>query len=140
MRWILAASLVVLNPNVAQVPQPARGQLGVLVSQDAAGGVNVMLPLSQTTFYLGEPSVGVPAAAGTGALIAERFTVRAWHEGQAVRVVVYASLPAKSGARVVETPIATYAMAPGDSARVTATEEFGATPLKLRLLRRLGKP
>lgn len=140
MARLLASCLFVIGTASALSSQAAPGEWSVLVSltENATGGTFVMLGLNQTEFYIGEPSVSVPAKAMTGAtLTASRFAIRAWREAEKISVVVYAVLTdprVPNGA--LETPIATYSLASGERVRVTQTEQWGASPFSLWTLQR----
>ena len=109
----------------------------IMLSQDQPGGLNVILGLKQTMFYLGDPSVSVPAIGRAGVTpTASRFTVRAWQEGDTARVVIYASVLSATGSDL-EVVIGTYSLRTGGTVRVTETEKFGASPVVLRMVRRL---
>jgi hypothetical protein len=112
-----------------------------MLSQGRQGGLNVMLVPGQTGFYLGEPSVSVPAEAdGAAALTASRFGIRTWLEGDTAKVVVYAVVAdPRDPARELETPIALHRLAVGERVRVTETERWGAVPVVLRLVQRVSR-
>jgi len=94
------------------------------------------LAVTQSGFYIGGPSISVPAKAAPGAALkASRFAVRTWHEGDAARVVVYAVVTdATMPQGELETAIATYSLALGARMTVTQTEPFGAVPVTLRVV------
>ena len=127
------------TPLLSQTAMPAPGERTILLSQDRPGGMNVVLGLKQSDFYLGQPSASVPAEPVVGAtLMASRFSIRAWTEGGAAKVVVYAVLTdATPSTREIETPIGVYILTSGRTARVTETANWGAAPIVLRLVQRL---
>ena len=90
-------------------------------------------------FYLGEPALSIPAAALPGATLrVSRFSVRGWQEGDHSRVVIYAVVPdPQASSKIIETPIATYALGSYGTVRVTETAEWGAAPMVLRVVRRV---
>jgi len=58
------------------------------------------------------------------------FTIRAWKEGSKARVVVFARLPdLRAPEGVTETPIATFALAPGETRDVREPEKWGGPRL-----------
>ena len=140
MSRLLASCLIVLGTGAALSSQSAPIEWNVLVSfnEDATGGQFAMLGLEQTEFYIGEPSVIVPAKAMPGATLkASQFAVRAWREADKIQAVVYAVVPdpiVPNGA--LETPIATYTLPVGQRVRVTQTEQWGASPIVLSTLQR----
>ena len=138
MRRMFAISFIVIG-TVTVSSQPAPGERTILLSQDRPGGVNVMLGLKQSAFYLGEPSASVPADAIKGvALAASRFTIRTWQEGDNAKVVIYAVVSAAQTPKgELETPIAMYSLAPRQSVRVTETEQWGAAPVLIRIVQRV---
>ena len=142
MRRALAVCFVVFGTVPAVSSQsPQTGPTHVLVSQNS-GGMNAILEITKSEFYLGEPSVSVSAQARPGSgLAASRFTVRAWLEGDQTRMVIYAVVRNETGARDVETPIAIYgwpSVHPGvDALVVTETSQWGAEPIVLRPVRPL---
>jgi hypothetical protein len=142
MRRSLAVGLVVLGIVPAVSGQSATsGPTHVVVSYDYSGAPTAFLEITESGFYLGEPSVGVraePAIGSASSPSASRFTVRAWREGDQTRIVVYAVVRSET-ARDVETPIATYDW-PSVHPRVTAlvvgeTSQWGAAPIVLRPVR-----
>jgi hypothetical protein len=134
MRLSVAAFLI---SSALVSSQAAPGQRSVMMSQERVGGINVMVPLDRDAFYLAQPVARVPAepARQDATLTALAFSVRAWKEGDGARVVVSAVVPVSRGE--VETPIATFALAHGESRRVTETEQWGASPVLLRAVARL---
>ena len=112
----------------------------IMLSQDRTGGMNVLLPVKQETFYLGDPAVSVPAEPIAGTILtASRFAIRAWLEGSGVKVVVYAVVPnEKALTQALEVPIATHVLsARVSSVRVTETSSWGASPIVVRMVRPL---
>jgi len=58
------------------------------------------------------------------------FDIRAWKEGDKARVAVYARLEDKRAPEGnTETPIATFAIAPGQSIQVREAEKWGGPRL-----------
>lgn len=144
MHHLLAMGLLVVAavaPVESQQDMPAPGERGILLSQEREGGMNVVLAVRQTAFYLGQPSTSVPAEPRAGAaLAASRFSIRTWMDGDKAIVVVYAVVTERTSGRELETPIAVYRLLDnGRPARVTETVEWGAAPITLRLIRRLGR-
>ena len=129
----LSVCLVVISSVGIASSQAAQEDRSILLSQDRAGGMNVVLGLNQDTFYLGGPAVSVPAESLPGtSLLASRFAIRAWREGDLARVVVYAVVLGD-----IEVPIATHLLRHGSNIRVTETGKWGAAPVVLRLVRPL---
>jgi hypothetical protein len=141
MGRILVSGLIALSATTlsAQNTTPAPGQPGVMLSQDRSGGANAILGLQRTGFYLGAPSVGVPAEPLQDAtLTASRFSIRTWTDGPQAKVLVYAVITgAKTSTGEIETPIALYTLTDGGAVRVSETERWGAAPVTIRLVRRL---
>jgi hypothetical protein len=142
MRRILVSGLIAFSATTtvsAQNTAPAPGEHAVLLSQDRRGGANAILGLQRTDFYLGAPSVSVPAEPLQDAtLTASRFSIRTWTDGPQARVVVYAVTTATNTSRgEIETPIALHTLTDGESVRVRETERWGAAPVTIRLMRRL---
>jgi hypothetical protein len=128
-----------IAPLASQQDMPAPGERGILLSQDREGGMNVVLAVRQTAFYIGQPSTSVPAEPRAGAaLTASRFSIRTWMDGDRATVVVYAVINERASGRELETPIAVYRLPDGGHpVRVTETEQWGAAPITLRLIRPL---
>lgn len=140
MTRLLASCLIVFGTGAALSSQAAPREWNVVVflPGDATGGTFAMLGLEQTEFYIGEPSVVVPAKAMPGATLkASHFAIRAWWEAEKIKTVVYAVVAdPRAPNDALETPIATYALAIGQRVRVTQTEQWGASPIVLGTLQR----
>jgi hypothetical protein len=138
MRRIVISAIVVLVVAVTLSAQTSPVQ-EVLVMQDRRDGVNMLLRITQDTYYLGEPAVSVPAEVAPGATLkASRFAVRGWREADSIRAVVYAVIPSPDApGKTVETAIATYVLKDSPLVRVTETAAWGAMAIVLRPVRRL---
>ena len=135
----LCLCLAVVGSTEMAASQGALVNPSVLLSQDGPGGINVLLGARQEGFYLGDPAVSVTAQAINGkTLMASRFAIRAWQEGDGTKVVVYAVVPSeKAPIRELEVPIAMHVLRQSAHIRVTETGTWGAAPVVLRLVRPL---
>jgi hypothetical protein len=127
-------------PTVGAVEHAAPGERSVMLSQDS-GVVNANVRLQQTGFYLAEPSARVPAEplTVTAQLTASHFSVRAWTEADKIHVVVYAVIPdPRSPVESLETPIDAFTLDRVGARRVVDTAPWGARPVIVRAVRRLG--
>ena len=109
MHRMIALSLLLIAavaPLASQQDMPAPGERAILLSQEREGGLNVVLAVRQTAFYLGQPSTSVPAEPRFGAaLAASRFSIRTWMDGGKATVVVYAVVNERASGRELETPL-----------------------------------
>jgi hypothetical protein len=83
-------------------------------------------PVFNEQIYIEGNSAGVGVPGQEKNPAAAEFSIRAWKEGLKARVIVYARLSddrAPGGA--TETPIATFAVAPGETMEVPQAERWG---------------
>ena len=140
MRRVFAYCLVVISAITTSAAQMAPGERSVMLSQDS-GVVNANIRLQRTGFYLAEPTASVPAEplTSTSQVTVSRFSVRAWTEADKIHVVVYAVIPDPRGmAKSLETPIDTFTLDRVGVRRVVDTAQWGARPVVVRAVRRLG--
>jgi hypothetical protein len=141
MRYLLAAGLAVALGN--QAPgnqQPRQGDIWITIAPSQGSGGSASVRVVRSEIYVDDnPSafvgVGVPPIGAKSAELA--FSVRAWKEGDRARVVVCARLEDKRApAGMTETPIATFAITPGQSLEVRESEKWGAPRFLVSAARR----
>jgi hypothetical protein len=106
---------------------------------DSSQPMDAWVELQRTEIYLDAPSAEVPVrAAVPGATVAaSSFRIRAWKEGEAPRVVVYAVMAdPRAPRRETETAIATFLLAVGGSMVVSQTQEWGGKPIMVSVSQR----
>jgi hypothetical protein len=131
MRHLLAVGLVVVLGNQAPANrQPPQGDIWVTIAPSQVAGGSASVRVMRSEIYVDDQSsagvgVGVPLP---GAKAPElMFSVRAWKEGDKARVVVCARLEDKRAPDgKTETPVATFAITPGQSVEVRESEKWGA--------------
>jgi hypothetical protein len=103
-------------------------------SVDAAiteGRSRASLEIVTTPYATGGPWAAVPATPiGSQPSTVTDFRIRAWAEGAAARVLVFAVSPRPDGTET-ETQIASIALAPGESQEIRATEKYNARPVTI---------
>lgn len=133
MRYLLAAGLVIALGN--QAPgnqQPRQGDIWITIAPSQGAGGSASVRVVRSEIYVDDnPSagvgVGVPPPGTNSPELA--FSVRAWKEGDRARVMVCARLQDKRApAGMTETPVATFAITPGQSVEVRESEKWGAPP------------
>ena len=140
MRRLFAICFILVGAITSTAAQMAPGERSVMLSQDGPGGVNVMVRLQQTSFYLAEPSGSAPAEPLTATTqpTASRFSVRAWTEADKIRVVAFAVIPdPRDPARSLETPIDTFTLDRVGAGHLVDTAQWGARPVMVWAVRRL---
>jgi hypothetical protein len=123
----LALSLGGVVHPAAQTPT---ADMSVTVKAEAGGFASVVV--ARNEMYIADgPIAGVgPRVLTDNPAPPLMFNIRAWKEGQKARVVVYAWIRdnrAPDGA--TETPIATFAMVPGEKRDVTEAQIWGGPRL-----------
>ena len=89
------------------------------------------LEVVTTPYATGGPWAAVPATPiGSEPSTVTDFRIRAWAEGAAARIIVFAVSPRPDGTET-ETQIASIALAPGDSQEIKATEKYNARPVTI---------
>jgi hypothetical protein len=120
---LVALALVFASQAAARQTQPLHLFVSI-TSSEAPGGAGVRVDRAE--IYLGAPSAGVPGARGAVSF----FTIRAWKEGDKARATVYAELrDDRAPGGFTQTPIATFAIAAGESVVVREAEKWGSTPV-----------
>ena len=127
MRRLIVAVLTLIGPTTiaSQLP-PADAWVRLGYPNTTSPAIAVAAV--RTQFYLGGPSAEIPARGfAPGSLVrAKSFLLRAWKEGDKARVVIYAvMIDDRAPRKETETPIATFAIAIGQSVEVSETEQWG---------------
>lgn len=126
MRRLFAASLILISSVVAIASQGQPPSLYVLIT-DQGRKTSESIEVQKSAFYLGAPSAWIVASATPGSRLDAGFGVRAWKENGKARIVVFAVLhDQRSPANQTETPIATFALAVGESVEVKEAQAWGA--------------
>jgi hypothetical protein len=131
MRRVFCACFFVIAAATTSADTQTPPQMVVVGIRQVDGTqpMDAWVGLQRSELYLDAPTADVPArAAVSGATIETRsFRIRAWKEGVAARVVVYAVMPdTRAPMRETETAIATYLLAVGGSAVILETKDWGA--------------
>jgi beta-lactamase regulating signal transducer with metallopeptidase domain len=111
--------------------QAAASDIWITVAPSKVPGGSGAVQARTSEMYVEGPSAGIgfkrPTAAGTEILW---FTIKAWREADAARVVVYARLDdARAPGGFTETPISTFRIAPRQSIEVAEAERWGGPRL-----------
>jgi hypothetical protein len=131
---VLAGTSIVLAPasSFAQeaAPNAQPDNLWVYVASTADKQVQAAVKVSPSEPSDGGAWAAVPATAWPGATAsATRFVVRAWREGERVRVVVSAASQGEQ-----ETQIRTEVLPPQHVVRVHETEGYRAMPIEVYVI------
>ena len=133
MRYILVMSLALVAAIPAATTSQTQGsEIWITVQTSDVAGASADVPARHSEIYVGPPFafIGVPGQETTGGVM---FGIRAWKEAPKARVVVYAVLEDKRApGGKTETPIATFAISPGDSILVPQPENWGGKRLTVR--------
>src|SRR5215467_14526600 len=134
MRHLLFLGVVLAAAHLNSVQVNGRSvSIAIFPSQIPGGAANV--PVWGREPYTEGPFAGVGAQAPrTGANIKGlTFGIRAWHESDTTRVVVYAVLEdQRSPSGSTQTPIRTFTISPGQTVEVPETEKWGAARVAVK--------
>ena len=128
---LLALVILVASGTVsAQVPgQKAPSLWANIVEGTSRAGVQAVT----VPYATGGPWAAVPARAiGSSVPTVSNFRIRAWEEGTAARVLVFAVAPRPDGTEA-ETQIASVVLAAGETREITATEKYNARPVTISI-------
>ena len=130
MRYLLAVAVLFGLSNQAPGTQQAgQGDIWVTIAPSQGDGGSAAVRVMRSEVYVEGAWAGVGVGRPQpGVKMTELgFNVRAWKEGDRARVMVYARLEDKRAPTgATETPVATFAIAPGQSVEVQETEKWGA--------------
>lgn len=131
MKRVFSVSFFVIALSTSIVGTQTSPQIVVagIRQVDSAQPMDAWVGVQRSEIYLDAPTAGVPARAiASGTTLETRsFRIRAWKEGAAARVVVYAVMPdARAPIGETETAIATHLLAVGGSVVVSQTKDWGA--------------
>lgn len=125
MRYLLILGLVLATSSVNQ---PLPGMVIVTIAPAATPNGYASVGVTQTGMYLGGPFAGVNAK-GTNDV---SFGIRAWHEHDKSRVVVYALFDDnRAPGGKTETPISTFTIVPGQTVDVPEAAKWGGAPVSV---------
>jgi len=142
MRILLAAVLILGSASTAfaqrpvPAPQPVYGGARVVVSD---GVLRAEMPAAGVPYTTDWPSVMIPARSiktGADPTVPE-FRIRAWHEAEGVRVLVFAVSVSEPSRVVSERQIASVFVPFDKYVDVPATEKYRARRLTLTAYREL---
>jgi len=129
MRYLAIVTLALVGALSATTVQTQRSEMWVTIQPSAIPGSKASVVVKTTEMYIGGSSAAV-GVRGQEANPAVMFSIRAWKEGPKTRVVVYAVLKDdRAPAGKTETPIATFALASGESIEVPQAEQWGGKRL-----------
>ena len=131
MRYLAVVTLALVGiAATAKAVQTQRSEMWVTIQPSGIPGGKAAVPVSNEQIYVEGISAGVGVPGQENNPAAAQFWIRAWKEGLKARVIVYARLSddrAPSG--TTETPIATFAVASGETIEVPQAERWGGKRL-----------
>ena len=132
MRHLLFLGVVLTAVHLNAVQVNGR-TISITISPSQVPGGNASVPVWGNEPYIQGPFAFVAAPRdGVGSHF-PRFGVRAWHEGDKARIVVYAVLDdnrAPDG--TTQTPIRSFTISPGQTVEIPETEKWGAARVSVK--------